>query len=590
MRRSFFLRLGLACCGLLVSVPFLNPYHYYPLPTFYTEWLAFAFGLLAFAVMPIAASKNPIPVPAMCLGLLLLTLLVVLQVVLGWVAYPLHSGLVALYLIWAGLIAMQGAWLKSELGEAPVSHSLQWWLALGGVFAAASGFFQYYHPGLPPLVDFTLLPINEMIGAVGQRNNFSDYLGCALVSVAFLHARSALSLLPALVCALPLAAAMALSGSRSSWVYMGIVFALAPPLRAGHALEATRVLKVASFALGIFLLVQIVNVSTEIFAGPLGKLHSSGERLLDEQQLGIEGSVRGQLMLYAWHMFLSSPVFGVGFGQFAWRAFELAANLPGSVPPGLDRHSHNLFMQLLAEGGLVGLLCLAIPLGMWVWRTPWRSLSLERCWAIGVLAVIGFHSMVEFPLWHANFLGAFALLLGLASPGNVLLEATRLRRAVIALVVVAGGLTAFGALSDYRAIERWYFALEARSARGEDLGRGGLEDLLTLRETSLFGPYVERVASELIALDDSNLADKLALNTKVMRTYPLPTVVLRQVALLALSGQDEEATRVLRGAARAYPDWVRRWLPVLERLARGRPETFSPLLAFAHVQLEKSAN
>src|SRR5256885_12257618 len=67
---------------------------------------------------------------------------------------------------------------------------------------------------------------------------------------------------------------------------------------------------------------------------------------------------------------------------------------------------------------------------------PWRSLTPERCWLIGVLAVIGLHSMVEFPLWHANFLGMFALLFGAASPGGVSIAPTRLRRGLLLLVVL----------------------------------------------------------------------------------------------------------------------------------------------------------
>ena len=588
-RRSFFLRFGLAACGLMVSVPFLNPYHYYPLQTFYSEWLAFAIGLLALAAVALAPSKNPIPVPAMCFGLIMLTLLLLLQVALGWVAYPLRSGLGSLYLIWAALLVMLGAWLKGELGEETVSRTLQWGLALAGTLAAASGFVQYYRIALPPGVYVTA--VNQMFGTVNQVNNFADYLGCALVSVAFLHARGALRLWPALACALPVAAGMALSGSRGSWAYLGIVFVLVLLVRTGgRAHEARRLLAVAVFSLAAFALIQIVNSSTEILAGPLGKPHSAGERLFDERSMGFGGAGRGQLLMYAWRMFDSAPVFGIGFGEFAWRAFELAADLPGGVPPGIDRHSHNLFTQLLAEGGIAALLCFAIPLGMWLWRMPWRSLSLERCWAIGVLAVIGFHSMVEFPLWHANFLGVFALLLGVASPANALVEATRLRRGVIALIAAAGGLTAVGALSDYRAVERWYFALEARGARGENLGVDAVEDLLRFRETSLFGPYLERIASEVIVLDEHALADKLALNTQVMRAYPVPSVVLRQVALLALSGRESEAARVLRGAARVYPDPVRQWLPVLEQLSRDRPEIFSPLLALARVELAKSAN
>ncbi len=123
-------RFSLVVCGLLISLPFLNPYHYYPLLTFYTEWLAFVIGLVALAAMAMGSSRNTVPIPGMCIGFLVLTALLVLQAALGQVAYPLRSAMAALYMIWAALLVMLGAWLKSELGEAVVSRTLQWWLAV----------------------------------------------------------------------------------------------------------------------------------------------------------------------------------------------------------------------------------------------------------------------------------------------------------------------------------------------------------------------------------------------------------------------------------------------------------------------------
>ena len=589
MRVSLSLRFCLALCGLLVSAPFLNPFHSYPLLTFYTEWLAFAIGLAALAAIAMVPSGAGVPVPAICVGLFLLTALLVLQAALGQVAYPLRSATGTLYAIWAGLLAMLGAWLRSELGEAAVSRALQAWVAAAGLLAAASGFVQYYHLPLPAAGAYVAAqPINAMFGTVNQPNNFADYLGCAVISVAFLHARNALSLLPALLVALPLAAGMALSGSRGSWGYLAIALALVPLLRlGGHSREAKRILQVACFALAVFLLVQILNLYTGIFVGPEGRPSSSGERLIRYLEIGGTGErpIRLQLFLYAWLMFLSNPLLGVGFGEYAWRAFELSAELGGSSPPGLDRHSHNLFLQLLAETGIAGLLCVAIPLVSWFWRMPWRSLTPDRCWMIGVLAVIGLHSMVEFPLWHANFLGMFALLFGAASSGGATVTPTRLRRGLLLVVVLAGGLTARGVWSDYRSFERWYLAVETNFARGGTPGSGDLDDLMKLREGSLFGPYFERIASEAIAIDEEGLGDKLALNTQVMRAYPMPSVVLRQVALLALSGRDADARRTLRAAATLYPQWTREWLPTLEKLAGDRPARFSGLLDLARARL-----
>jgi hypothetical protein len=40
-------RASLAPIGLAWILPFLQPYHYYPLPAFYSEWLALALGIIA---------------------------------------------------------------------------------------------------------------------------------------------------------------------------------------------------------------------------------------------------------------------------------------------------------------------------------------------------------------------------------------------------------------------------------------------------------------------------------------------------------------------------------------------------------------
>src|SRR5256885_6565050 len=173
---------------------------------------------------------------------------------------------------------MLGVWLRSDLGEAAVSRALQWWVAAAGFLAAASGFVQYYHVPLPGVgVYIAAQPTNWMFGTVGQPNNFADYLGCAVISIAFLHARNALSLLPALLITLPVAAGMALSGSRGSWGYVVIVFAFVPLLRlGGHPRVGRRILPFACFALGVFRLAQLLNRYTVSFFGPDCGPRSSG--------------------------------------------------------------------------------------------------------------------------------------------------------------------------------------------------------------------------------------------------------------------------------------------------------------------------
>src|SRR5882672_2828077 len=590
-RSQFPLHLCLVLCGLMVSVPFLFPYHYFPFLTFYNEWFAFVIGLAALGAMGLAPSRHAVPVPAMCLGLFAFTAVLALQVAIGQVAYPLRSAMGALYSIWAALMVLLGAWLAGELGENTVAHSLQWSLAIAGTLVAASGFLQLYHTPLPASIAMVAQPGKLMFGVIGQSNNFANYLGTALLSVAFLRSRGVLGAAAAALMALLLSTGMALSGSRTSWGYMAVSLVFIPLLlRRGSPEAAGKVLRVAAFAFAVFALVQVLNLYTDVFTGPEGRTPSAGERLvryLDSDNASGE-RIRIQLFLYAWLMFLSNPILGAGFGEYGWRAFELAANLPEPVTAGLDRHSHNLFLQLLAETGVAGFICVAAPLVAWLYRIPWRHLSPARCWALGVLAIMGLHSMVEFPLWHANFLGIFALLFGTTSPAFAALELNRLRRALFLMVVVVGGVAARSVWSDYRAFEAWFLKVEARAKRGGLSDGADFESLIALQENSFFAPYFDRVLTEVMELDERNLEDKLAFNAQAMRTYPAPPMVHRQIVLLAIAGRDAEAARMLRAAVRVYPQWTREWLPQLEAFARARPERFAGLLASARAQLDQA--
>ncbi|MBL8431135.1 MAG: O-antigen ligase C-terminal domain-containing protein [Dechloromonas sp.] len=64
-----------------------------------------------------------------------------------------------------------------------------------------------------------------------------------------------------------------------------------------------------------------------------------------------------------------------------------------------------MIFHLAAEMGIPFALAVAGLLGWWGIRV-WRArLALPGLWALASLGVIGVHSMLEFPLWFAHFLG-----------------------------------------------------------------------------------------------------------------------------------------------------------------------------------------
>jgi ATP-dependent protease HslVU (ClpYQ) peptidase subunit len=69
-------------------------------------------------------------------------------------------------------------------------------------------------------------------------------------------------------------------------------------------------------------------------------------------------------------------------------------------------------------------------------------------------------------------------------------------------------------------------------------------------------------------VDETHLPEKLAIGNRVMRTWPLREVVLRQCVLLALAGRDAEARALLEQARRTFPNWER----MIRDIVRSAPE------------------
>ncbi|MBI1966222.1 MAG: O-antigen ligase C-terminal domain-containing protein, partial [Betaproteobacteria bacterium] len=405
-------QLSLILTGLMFVVPFLQPYHRFPLTAFYSEWLAFALGLAAAALLLRREPWRGAALPAVALVPPVLALLLGLQVALGRVPYPEQALTAALYLLWAALLMLLAHTLRRELGMTAVVTTLAWFALCGGLLGALAGLLQHYQLSTP--LDFLVVRKGGagVYGNLGQANHYAAYVTLALGCAAYLYGRGRMHGAWVAAWAAPLLFVLALSGSRSPWLYLAVLAALALVLRR-HRREADS-RRLAVFVLWLlpgFVAAQWVAALPFMIPEQTAQV-TSGERLFAEAA-GIEA--RWQLWHEAWRMFLAAPVLGAGYGQFAWNHFEYTATEGMGAAPGIFNHAHNIVFHLLAETGCIGALIVTGAALVWLADLRHARLDLDRWWILALLAVIGIHSLLEFPLWYAYFLGVAALLLGLGA-------------------------------------------------------------------------------------------------------------------------------------------------------------------------------
>jgi len=573
-------RISLVLVGLMVSLPFLNFHHSLPLPTFYTEWISFALGTLALFALIFASREGGTRIPFLSLGLIALVFVLVIQVAAGTIAYFERSLLGALYLVWAALLVWLGAHLREHLGLERVGLVLQVFVAFGGFLVAVTGFMMYYQIDWAGFRLISGAGMDGMYGTIAQRNNFANYLACALASVVFLFGRGRLSLPLATLLVVPLVLGLVLSISRSAWIYVLLISISA--CWAFWLGDRGRLKPLVVFSLVVVIAFASLNfvVAYSSWFSPGGEqIQTLGERWVQtvssgQARLGVQ--IRVYLLNEAWAMFAARPVIGVGFGEFAWNLLEHGASFDGRNSA-MASHAHNVLLGLLAETGLLGTLCVAVPLALWLRAFPWSQPGLDAGWILTVIGIQAAHSMVEYPLWHANFLALAAVLLGAAAQPAVELRFNRFRQAALAAVLAAGIATLEGVLSDYRNFERWYERADASQRKGVPLSAAQMKNLADQRATSLFAGYYDLLASELLPLNRENLDAKLELNGRVLRFIAIPTVVFRQAVLLSLKGEHEEAGRVFSRLATMYPGAFPDNLQRLEQLVVEDPATFGAL-------------
>ena len=259
----------------------------------------------------------------------------------------------------------------------------------------------------------------RLAGPIGETNRFAQIMAvlipiagsCVLTSRGI--RRAGYGLATVMICG-----AVAFTFSRGAIVAL----VLAVPFALAFRMIQIRHL-VLSVAAAACLLVAMPHYAERVFS--IGDVAMKGLGLSSGGLRNSDGAARGRMteMISAGLVFLDHPILGAGPGLAPHYYDENAGVIGGKVRQG-ERRSHNLFLQLAAETGVVGLAAFALVIAIAFQDLDRARRRLQysdrQLWGIaGGLEVALVISLATSLFLHAAYIRYFWVLLGLSVAASV---------------------------------------------------------------------------------------------------------------------------------------------------------------------------
>jgi O-antigen ligase len=550
MPSPFARYLSLALLALALVLPYAVANHTYPIPTFYAEFTALALHLLTGAgVLLLMATAKPritFASPTVALVPLLFGVVLVAQSVLLPVAEPSMN--------WLGGGFLLAAWMATHAGygfaRAKLDETALRWAAgaliVGGLFAVFSQGIQLFHLETrvsPFVVAYNVTVERRPFGNMAQANHLATYIAFAMAGALFLVQTRRLAVGIWLLISTIFAVGLALTVSRGPWLQMGVIvvagFWMAfAQTRNEPLLRRSNREWVIPIALGVLFFVVNALIRWANVHYHLELAQSAAERFKDAGQI----APRLALWKYGWTMFKTHPLLGVGWGEFPSYQFELVKTLGGVE---IANNSHDIFIDLLAKTGLIGIAIVLIGLVAWLVRVVRAPQSAGRVFGIALIGVLTMHALVEYPQQYMFFLLPAMFVFGLLETRPLRLVPGRLSFGAFAVVVFGGLAALYPVYRDYARAEVLYYG--SRPA-----------EQYTANPSFLFQAWGEYGLATLQPMNSMDLQHKLAMHKQAIALLPGETVLRRYAVLQALSGDTAAALDTverLRIFAEELKDW-----------------------------------
>lgn len=408
-----------------------------------------------------------------------------------------------------------------------------WTLLASGLLTVGTQLLQLFFPN--NTFGFIMHIADRLYGNIAQPNQAGFVLSLAVISaiyLAYLNYKNKILLGCLSFAMVTLSVGISFSVSRTAVILL--FFALIGTLFYRWQSHRIRViatigfymLAVAGYQLGIVLM-------SSFFVAYTGK---GGADRLVQDSVGLRPALYDRAIA----AFESSPITGIGYGNYLefgltnieqWWWFEHAS------------HSHNVFTQIGAELGILGLLALlgvVFVLFRQVVLFVTGKLAQEKYFVCLLLLMFVLYSLSEFPLWYVRFLFVFVFLIALLDDGFGFKNfAFNKILAVISLIVSicsAGYVYAY----DYY-LQRYEIVMVAKV--------GNQEKINAYQSTpNIFGftRYKEEML-HMVADEDVNDPQQLiAIGDRLIKTDGHLDTMRVQVRLLIKTGQTAEVDRLHR--------------------------------------------
>lgn len=560
--KNLFPIFSLISLVLLFSLPFLVSYHKWPESTYYSQMLAFTFGILSVVVF-FKSANNGFKLAPIIVVPILLILLLGIQWFAGIGVYWQETSLGVLYLFWVVMLMLVATQLKEQLPLETIVTWLAYALLIGGLanvivvlmqlIGADDFFWTFRRQG------------KSYTGNLAQVNLLTDYLSLTLASVFYLHIKNRLKTAAVYGMVIFLLVALTLTGSRMSWLYILLItlsFYLFGRNNNQQTWQAKS--KVVLWLPLLFGLVQfLLPIVVAFIASNTGLIPPApAERLA---AFAVQESVRLAYLKEALAIASQHLLLGVGWGQYVW--YDLIFADTHTAHTGFVSHTHNLFVQILVECGVFALLAILIGCIYWFVQLLRQNNSIERWWLLLVGGIIFTHSMLEYPLWYAHFLGIFVVVIALADKSvTVTFNQAFFTKLSAGVVLVATLSLIVVTTYQYRQIEYW---VNHYPKLNDQQRVTMLNEMTAMHQKTLVAEPLHLIltrAYSILPAKQAPMAYKIAEYERVMHYVQAKEDIYRYVLLLAVDGQIDKANAYLKRAYVRHPSYAKQFAAQLGKM------------------------